>query len=356
MTKAKSKYGQEHDADVVKAIGATPLTDSEKQQIRERWGAIIPDLESGWDGINMYKSVGKFSPDYVPYSYYYAYIIDALNPIHDRKALTNKGMAFNYHGRVAQPLTVVRCIRSVFFDDKNNILSKKEAYDAVAGNSSDMIIKPILACGAGEGIRMIPHTATPEEVAGILAQYGKDFIVQDKLKQSKVLERLNPTSLNTMRLTTLLLEDGVHLLSACVRMGQAGAIADNVALGGLIVGINDDGTLHEFGFDSLGRKHTGNNNIVFREFTIPNFDKCVALVKEAHKQIATCRIVGWDIAMDENESPVLIEANLRRPGITLEQLCTGPIFGRHIQKVIELVREFYAENEPQLMFEYSTQV
>lgn len=354
--KSKCNYGMQHDVDVFNAINATPLTESEKQQIKERWGAIIPELECGWDGINMYKSVGAFSADYVPYSYYYAYIIDALNPIHDRKVLTNKGMAFNYHGQIPQPKTVIRCIRGVFFDNDNNIISKGEAQSIVAKNNHTMIIKPILACGAGEGIKLIPESTTKHEIIDILSQYGDDFIVQDKLKQSSLMDRLNQTSLNTMRLTTLLLDDGVHLLSACVRMGQAGSIADNVALGGLIVGINNDGTLHEFGFDSLGQKHPGHNNVEFTQFTIPNFEKCVDLVKEAHKQIATCRIVGWDIALDENNQPVLVEANLRRPGITLEQLCTGPIFGPHTDKVIKLVKEFYEVNDPIPMFEYSTQI
>ena len=55
------------------------------------------------------------------------------------------------------------------------------------------------------------------------------------------------------------------------------------------------------------------------------------------KRFATCKIVGWDIAIDEDENPILIEAKLNCPGITIEQACSGPIFGKFTSETIESI-------------------
>lgn len=54
---------------------------------------------------------------------------------------------------------------------------------------------------------------------------------------------------------------------------------------------------------------------------------------------------GWigdgDIAVNEDNQGVLIEANCSQPGVIGEQLCTGPIFGARTQEVIE-----YCKSKP----------
>ncbi|MDE5997963.1 MAG: hypothetical protein K2G77_07120 [Muribaculaceae bacterium] len=68
---------------------------------------------------------------------------------------------------------------------------------------------------------------------------------------------------------------------------------------------------------------------------IPEFKKIEELALLLHSKIEHIHIIGWNLALDHNNDAVLIEANATWPGITIEQLCTGPIFGDRTQEVIE---------------------
>ena len=49
------------------------------------------------------------------------------------------------------------------------------------------------------------------------------------------------------------------------------------------------------------------------------------------------RLVSWDIAIDECGDPVLIEANMRKGGINLNQFSNGPLFGDLTERVMNEV-------------------
>jgi hypothetical protein len=47
--------------------------------------------------------------------------------------------------------------------------------------------------------------------------------------------------------------------------------------------------------------------------------------------------VSWDIAFDEQENPVLIEANLKDGELDFHQLNNGPLFGDDTEKILDEV-------------------
>ena len=69
------------------------------------------------------------------------------------------------------------------------------------------------------------------------------------------------------------------------------------------------------------------------------------IVKTAQLMIPNIGIVGWDVALDSNDNPLLIEVNIGGPGILYEQLCTGPIFGERTQEVIEYCKKLFCSKE-----------
>jgi len=72
-------------------------------------------------------------------------------------------------------------------------------------------------------------------------------------------------------------------------------------------------------------------------YQLPSYDKAVELVKKTHPRIAHFRSVSWDIAIVEDGTPVLIEANLCRGGIDLLQLNNGPLFGDDTKIILDEV-------------------
>ena len=173
----------------------------------------------------------------------------------------------------------------------------------------------------------------------------KDYIVQAIVKQHPALENVHNGSLNTIRICTLLLEDGVHVLSSVLRMGVGKSKVDNATAGdnylydGMTCGINHDGTLKKYAHGY----YTGNafvehpDGLVFEGYRVPSYEKAVTLVKGIHPIIGHFRLVSWDIAIDEYEQPLLIEANMRKGSINFHQFNNGPLFGDLTDRVLKEV-------------------
>jgi hypothetical protein len=70
---------------------------------------------------------------------------------------------------------------------------------------------------------------------------------------------------------------------------------------------------------------------------VPGYNSAVEIVKKAHLKLGQFRFVSWDIAIDPNETPILIEYNLFYQGINLQQLSNGPLFGEMTDEVLEFV-------------------
>ena len=140
------------------------------------------------------------------------------------------------------------------------------------------------------------------------------FIVQESLIQHSEMNGLNPQSVNTLRLvTTMDKNTDVQLFAGLLRIGtsKSGKV-DNVAKGGIAVGIKKDGYLHEYGYykPEFGTKthmHP-DSKIEFKTFQIPYYDQAVELAVFAHKYFYGLHSIGWDIAITENGC-VFIEGN-----------------------------------------------
>jgi hypothetical protein len=142
------------------------------------------------------------------------------------------------------------------------------------------------------------------------------FLFQETIIQHPVLDRLNPSCVNTIRFDTYINpESKVEVISAYLRMSYTNCDVDNVSMGGCFVGIDmHTGRLRKEGFSNLIdlgvtilTKHPV-TNIVFETVTIPYFEEARELVKKAASYMPGIRLVGWDVAIGVKE-PILIEGN-----------------------------------------------
>lgn len=141
-----------------------------------------------------------------------------------------------------------------------------------------------------------------------------DYLIQERICQHPELNKLCSTAVNTIRIQTIVREDGSILaFGAGLRMGREGSIVDNWSKGGVFVGIDmEKGALKDKGFlkpqyGTVSFCHP-DTQVVFKDFIIPYYKEAERLVIEAHKMFYRCYSVGWDIAITE-KGPVIIEAN-----------------------------------------------
>lgn len=142
-----------------------------------------------------------------------------------------------------------------------------------------------------------------------------DWIVQDYITQHSGLLNLNPSSVNTIRLQTVISEEGeIVPFGALLRIGRNGQFVDNWAKGGIAVGIDmGTGTLMKYGylkpvFGTRPLTVHPNTQIPFEGYSIPFFFETVSLAKKLHSNLYRCHSVGWDIAITP-EGPLFIEGN-----------------------------------------------
>ena len=140
----------------------------------------------------------------------------------------------------------------------------------------------------------------------------------------------------TIRILSLLSDNGVKIYSSVIRMGINGSKVDNASSGGITCGIKKDGHLNSYAYSAAGEKYDihPTSKIKFDDITIPNFQKAKELVTNLHPTIPMFRLVSWDIAIDEEGEPILIEANLKYGELDFHQLNNGPVFGEDTEKIL----------------------
>ena len=72
-------------------------------------------------------------------------------------------------------------------------------------------------------------------------------------------------------------------------------------------------------------------------YQLPGYKEACELVKRAHPMVSHFKLVSWDIAIDENGSPIMIEANLAKGSSEVHQLNNGPLFGDDTKKILDEV-------------------
>lgn len=317
------------------------LNHAEKRQIKELWGKIIPfPLSIGYSFYEMVKAVTDFQANYLPSAYYMPYIFNVLNDKSGLKVLGHKGLQSVLFRGCKQPETIVSKISGIFYDANYNQISHQEALSILDSYGTDMIYKPATDSSMGRGICLIKYGTKLGGWDNLLMQVN-DFIIQEKVIQSSFMANLNESSLNCMRFTSININGKVSIENRIVKIGAKGSVVDNIGAGsgGMMIGLTDDGTLCDVGFRVDGTKVTSNSDIPFGGLQIPNFKDTAKTVINLHSKIESMKIIGWDIALDRNNQPILIEANIYWPGITIEQIAGGPVFGERTNELIDFVHK-----------------
>lgn len=318
----------------IKSIVLQKLTSGEMNQLKEQWGrlglSIYPDF------YEMYKSIDKFNVQYLSDDIYYPYILKVLNPQEYSVAFSHKGYYDIHFKGVHMPKTFLKSINGVYYNESYKPVSKERALAICREINDDFIIKPTIDTSTGKNVEKADASS---DLEALFQKMGADFVVQELVKQSSQTSRFNPNSLNTFRITSLYLNGKVHIASIVFRFGRPGSHVDNLGAGGIIIGVKEDGQFYEFGYDNKYNKYYSSGEYTFKDIVIPEVKQLVDFVLQNHpKYLPNMGIVGWDLALDGNNAPILIEVNLKYPGIQFEQLCVAkPLFGNRTDEVIDYV-------------------
>ena len=141
------------------------------------------------------------------------------------------------------------------------------------------------------------------------------YLVQTCVLQHPVMDRIYDKSVNTLRILTILDKETGKAVPVAgeVRFGAHGSVVDNLAAGGVAVGIDlKTGQLSEFGICKKGgAKRTPchlDSQVRFADVQIPFIQEAVQQAEKLHEKLSSIRVIGWDIAIT-SDGPVFIEGN-----------------------------------------------
>lgn len=318
--------------------GARPeLSADELGQIKELWGGL------GWHGRGewhaWYKHVsGAFDSRYLPSELYATYILPRLNNAAVSAAWVDKSF-FDWNFPDAPfAHSVARCVDGNWVAEDFSPANVASVAAAVHECGS-VLLKPSMGSNQGKGVEVWDTTSLDkDELRARLESYGHNFVVQELIRQHPLMAKLNESSVNIVRINTLRFRGGVVPLNAIVRFGVPGSKTDITRVDGVetvnIVAVSPDGRLADAVYDAQGRCVPVGKYGLDAGSCVPGFTEAVDVVLAVHERLWHFDIVGFDVAINENGHPIIIEYNTNFPGITFPQYACGPFFGDLTENVI----------------------
>jgi hypothetical protein len=163
------------------------------------------------------------------------------------------------------------------------------------------------------------NRSSMSEVVSVIEEVSvsHDMLFQMKIIQHPDVSVFHKESVNTLRVVTInhlhsSNPDDVVLVGSELRVGCGGNHTDNVSAGGLKIGVNENGTLMEYGFydKEHGTKTSvhPDSGIVFQGYLLPFYNETIQLCKEFHAKLKEIHFIGWDVAITK-DGPVFVEGN-----------------------------------------------
>lgn len=322
----------------------SPLPEPAKQEALEFWQPLLPKHRLthtlSWHTI-IYNS-NRFCPSHPAYldnAFYYLTLLPYLNTQGYAKALADKNYADMLFTSYNRPATIAKRINGSYYalDSSSphlrHKLITKDDFIALLRASTPCVIKPTRASetGSGTNIRLLESSLDNDELESLLRHYPSDFIVQDKIAQAPFLAALNPTSINTIRVVSLLYEGNFHILACTLLVGEDGLTSNG---GHFRIGIDmDSGLLRDFIIRGKGEPIATLPNatdLSYKTTPIPSFDKLLAMTKDMHSILPHFGLIGWDFTIDSNGSPLFIEINPDVPSCEIPEQTNYPLFTDHL--------------------------
>lgn len=150
----------------------------------------------------------------------------------------------------------------------------------------------------------------------------KGSVLEEIIIQDDSINQLNPTSVNGIRITTIRVNNEVHIYYPWIKVGSGGEFVVSAILGGFDACINaETGIVETDGVMESGKiiQYHPDTHTKIMGFQIPRWNEVVSMAKEvASKLDSSINYVGWDFVLTP-EGWVIMEGNFY--GDVMWQMC-----------------------------------
>lgn len=171
------------------------------------------------------------------------------------------------------------------------------------------ILKPADSLGGHDVEKVRASDITDVAAFASAAREKRQFMLEEFLTQHDEMSRLNPSSVNTLRLVTFWKDGRAHVLARVLKAGNGGDV-DNFSDGGMYTMLDEEGRALCAAFDGADDVYEVHpaSGVRIPGFEVPLFGDAIDLVSRAAERVPQIPYVGWDVAITPS-GPVLIEGN-----------------------------------------------
>ena len=312
------------------------LTKEQKKEIQDFYLATIGKKVPLYAHEYFYSRNGIYSKYYVPSTLYLCELLPKANNQNLSPFYSDKNFSELLFPGENVVHSILKNINGYYYYEGEPV-SREEAISR-CNNMDEVIIKPSRE-SKGKGVQLITvkdgiTDKDGKTIAQLFDDYKKNFLIQKRVRQHKDMAALNPSSLNTMRILSYRSGMEVLIIYSVARIGRMGQVIDNQSAGGLCTTISSEGKLGKFSFGKVGSDNIEQTDTGIRleGYQLPSYNKAIEFVKRLHYRLPFFDIIGWDVAIEENGEPVLIEFNTK-PG--LSQSAFGSGMGEYTERIIK---------------------
>ena len=285
---------------------------------------------------------GNFDINYIPEIIFSTKVEPILNKRSLTKALEDKSLLHTLYGDVENlyiPKTIIQKTYGIFYDIDGNPISSEIANKIVSNylkKHNSAIIKPTIGTSSGQNVRILTRNDNWNE------SYKDNYIIQELIQNQDDIKKLNPNSLNTMRVITYICNEKYYIAPIILRMGGGLSHLDNAHAGGIFISVNDNGTLGKEAYSEYGNKYKKHpyTNIKFENYKIGGIDKVKQVAIECHKRTPQLKMISWDLTINKDGMPTLIESNQYGQAVWMSQIAHGKsFFGDNTEGMLELLKK-----------------
>lgn len=311
------------------------LTREQKKEIDDFYIGMIGKKVPYYCHEYFYSRTGVFSKDYVPKDLYTMEILQKANVYQMRNAYDDKNIYDIILAGENVVHTILKNMNGYYYYEGRSV-SEEEAI-RLCQNLDEVIFKPAME-KHGNGVKLLTvidgkTNVNDMPIGDLFKQYKHNFLIQERVKQHKDMAALNPTSVNTIRILTYRSNMEVMVIYSVIRIGRSGQVIDNQCAGGISTTVTKEGKLGRAAFGGYSEDNVlaTDTGITLEGYQIPSYDKAVEFVKRLHTKLPYFNIIGWDVSIEEDGEPILIEFNTH-PGLSQSAFCSG--MGENTERII----------------------
>ena len=303
---------------------------------RDYWTAFNSNFRP--DTLRICEAIsGDADRKVIPEEIFQADIEPSLNRIPEAHYLENKSFYNRWFSQGIFPKDYLHNIDGELLNGNYEPLSPDYLAALAEKILYPVVLKPNRDSWGGNEIHFIENS---EELL-IKIKERKNYVVQEKINQHELQSRLHPPSLNTVRvyLYKSVSDNKTHIVNIAQRMGNGGKL-DNVASGGLISLVQDDGRMHGYALDQYGQKFNTHPVTGFSfNLEVPEFEAMKNLAVMVASKLFLLRVMGLDLCYDSSGTWRIIEINTKGHSIRFAQYPGRPFFGRLTDEVINYCKQ-----------------